>query len=92
MIQCSLCHLSVSEAVKLLCKLVFHFNGDCVFFKYFEGTLGSLAMVEDQCSAGNIILKRTGENIRYCKVVDVISIANEVSTTFTFHTKSMLLQ
>ena len=49
-------------------------------------------MVEDQCSAGNIILKRTGENIRYCKVVDVISIANEVSTTFTFHTKSMLLQ
>ena len=35
-------------------------------------------MVDDQCSVGNIILKRTGENIRYCKVVDVESIGHQV--------------
>ncbi len=42
------------------------------------GTIGSLAMIEDQCADGTVILKRTGENIRYCKVNDVESIGQEV--------------
>ena len=44
-----------------------------------SGTLGSLAMVEDQCCDNHVILKRTGENIRYCKVMDIVSIAQQVS-------------
>lgn len=44
----------------------------------FSGTLGSLAMIEDQCSNGTIILRRTGENVRYCQVSDVHAIAEEV--------------
>ncbi len=49
-----------------------------IFVVVVLGTSDSLAMVEDQCSTGNIILKRTGENIRYCKVADVESISQEV--------------
>ena len=41
-------------------------------------------MVDDQCPAGNVILKRTGENIRYCQVIDIEAIAQEVLCEYLF--------
>lgn len=43
------------------------------------GSLGSLAKLQDECTGDHVLLKRTGENVRYCVISDIAAISELVS-------------
>ena len=43
------------------------------------GSLGSLAKLQDECTGDHVLLKRTGENVRYCVISDIAAISEQVS-------------
>lgn len=47
-------------------------------FLIFIDTHITLSKLQDECSGQHILLKRTGENVRYCLLKDVKAIAEQV--------------
>ena len=49
-----------------------------IYYNNNTGSIRSLALLQDECSEDHLVLKRSGENVRYCLFNDVLAIGDQV--------------